>query len=201
LQDGPREDTETPPDPAPIPEIPRAEQKVESTPEAGIDGDVEQGDSNSEDSDEEESNELVTLIAIAQNIFDHPPTSDEGEEDPQPGFEGDAVEANQTHDEYAERPRSPAGPFIFAGRLLTLPSVGGEDSLAYRIEALRQFIEDGLGLERFIEVYEFVRDGSSELSGADADARIRSLLPSPELIKYYALVQQLVVCEEATGGR
>lgn len=70
------------------------------------------------------------------------------------------------------------------------------DSMNYRIEALRQFIEEGLGLDKFIEVYQFITEDSDALDERDVDIQLRKML-NAEQIQYYPLVQQLIVCEES----
>jgi hypothetical protein len=134
-----------------------------------------------EKSEKDEKRDLMMLAAIAQNIFDDPPASDDG---------GDDGEAQSE----PERPQS-SRQFVFDGKALDLPSVADGDSRDYRIEALRKFIEEGIGLDKFLEVYEFIRDGTDALPDGEADMRMREILSTPKERAYYPLVQQLIVCE------
>jgi anti-sigma28 factor (negative regulator of flagellin synthesis) len=84
--------------------------------------------------------------------------------------------------------------FMFDGQQLELPSVTDEDSLGYRIEALRQFIENGIGLDKFVEAYQFVREAADE---PDGNAKLKQILATQEQLAYYPLIQRLVVCEES----
>jgi hypothetical protein len=84
---------------------------------------------------------------------------------------------------------------VFDGKVLDLPSVADGDSKAYRIEALRQFIEEGLGLDKFMEVYQFVREGTDGIPDEEADLRMREILSTAKQQAFYPLVQQLIVCE------
>lgn len=138
--------------------------------------------SDDEDTEDEETNDLISLVAIAENIFDHPPSSDEGEE------EEDKNEANSKENKSKH--------FYFGGKELILPMVTDKDSMNYRIEAIRIFIEDGLGIEKFIECYQFMTEQSDNLEEHEADLQLRKILSTPDQLSYYPLIQQLIVCEE-----
>jgi len=127
-------------------------------------------------SDFDEQDDLISLAAIAKNIFDHPPSDNEAEEE----------QSSETQ----------LGTFIFEGKELKLDSVNNDDSLNYRVEALRIFLEDGLGMDTFIKIYGFLTS-DQEISPQETDDRIREILKSQEQIVYYPLVQQLIVCEES----
>jgi hypothetical protein len=85
---------------------------------------------------------------------------------------------------------------MFGGRELSLPSVGDGDSMDYRIEALRQFIERGLGLDKFIEAYQIIM---AEGDDGDVDTELKKVLETADQRTYVPLIQQLVVCEESLG--
>jgi hypothetical protein len=167
----------------------------------------------SDSSDDAETNDYLMLVAIAQNILEHKPSSDEGEgegelevarfaeEDeeeeppPPPDFSPEPAAAERP-DSPLDDPGSP-GVFMFGGRVLNLQGVGDSDSLGYRIEALRQFLEEGIGLDKFIEAYQFVSEGCDELRPDEIDAQMQRIFPTPHLQAYCPLIQQLVVCEDS----
>jgi NIMA (never in mitosis gene a)-related kinase len=187
----------------------------------------------SDSSDDAQSNDYMMLVAIAQNILEHKPSSDESDND-----EGELVEdqeelpppeapteasADENHDASPEaspdenRDASPeASPnentnasseylrspsvFMFGGRALDLMGVRNDDSLGYRIEALRQFLEQEIGLGKFIEAYQFLSEGCDELQADQVDGKMRGIFPTPNLQAYYPLIQQLVVCEDSLGA-
>jgi hypothetical protein len=170
--------------------------------------------SSDDDEDENGQDDLLMLAAIAKNIFDNPPGSDEDDDDDEPG-EPDVVveeepplheEEDEGQDEDEPPPARPltAPPgdrgFIFDGKLLVLPSVADGDSMAYRIEALRKYIEDGLGLDLFVEAYQFSNGGSDHLTAAETDVELRKLLSTPQQLAFYPLIEQLIVCEETSCG-
>jgi hypothetical protein len=94
---------------------------------------------------------------------------------------------------------SPPGAFMFGGHALDLRGVGEGDSVGYRIEALRQFLEQGIGVDKFMEAYQFVSQGYEGLEPTEVDAQLRRIFPSPEILAFYPLIQQLVVCEQSAG--
>ena len=89
--------------------------------------------------------------------------------------------------------------FLFAGKELHLPMVTNKDSLTYRAEAIRQFIENGIGLENFCAAYEIMTrpDGASDRR---RKKRVKRVLTTSEQMEYYPLIQQLVVCEESLAS-
>ena len=89
--------------------------------------------------------------------------------------------------------------FLFAGKELHLPMVTNRDSLTYRAEAIRQFIENGIGLENFCAAYEIMTrpDGASDRR---RKKRVKRVLTTSEQMEYYPLIQQLVLCEESLAS-
>jgi hypothetical protein len=152
----------------------------------------------SSESDNDESKDFMAFIAIAQNILEHNPTSDEGEDVPRFDEEEEEPPAAPPDDDSptADEP-SPPGAFVFGGRALDLRGVGEGDSVGYRTEALRLFLEQGIGLGKFMEAYQFVSEGYEGLEPTEVDAQMRRIFPSPELLAFYPLIQQLVVCEHS----
>lgn len=79
--------------------------------------------------------------------------------------------------------------------------VNEADSLFYRIEALRVYLEKELGLQDFIRAYQYLCDqcndqGDSSIL-ADAQPSMESLV-GPKTITFLPLIHQLIVCEDAS---
>ena len=136
------------------------------------------------DTDGDDDNDIISLAAIVKNILDNPPTSsDEDQEE----------EESQEKKEES----NPPGVFIFSGKELKLPMVTDNDSLHYRIEALRQFIEQNLGLDKFIQVYNFITIESDNMTEEEGGSKVKEILKDENDLQYYPLIQQLVFCEES----
>ncbi|EAY19670.1 STE family protein kinase [Trichomonas vaginalis G3] len=138
-------------------------------------------DMSSSDESDDEANELIELAAIAKSIFDNPPDDDEAEE-----------EGEEHHEEEKPAP----GKFIFNGKELILDYVSGDDSLSYRVEALRQFIEQGLGLDTFLAIYKLLTDESDNMSDVDIDKKTKEILHTKDQLTFYPLLNQLIKCED-----
>ena len=121
------------------------------------------------------------MAAIAKSIFDNPPDDDEAEE-----------EGEEHHEEEKPAP----GKFIFNGKELILDYVSGDDSLSYRVEALRQFIEQGLGLDTFLAIYKLLTDESDNMSDVDIDKKTKEILHTKDQLTFYPLLNQLIKCED-----
>ncbi|KAK3285102.1 hypothetical protein CYMTET_7268 [Cymbomonas tetramitiformis] len=92
------------------------------------------------------------------------------------------------------------GKFLLDGRTLKLPSMKNlvDESLATRVEALREFLEKELGDDAFIKVYRKMEDAKEDVDGNDDDA-MHSIMEElgPGKVKYISLIHQLMVCEES----
>lgn len=174
------------PEPEPEPEPPHVPKQPIDHPPTIRDLDDLIHISDDEDYDDDSTNDLISLCAIANNIFNHPPSSDEDEEEE----EEEIVEKK-------EQPKQSGGRFFFDGKELVLPMVTDRDSMNYRIEALRQFIEEGLGLDKFIETYQFITEQSDEMDEANVDKELKKILETHEQQQYLTLIQQMIVCEES----
>ena len=53
------------------------------------------------------------------------------------------------------------GDFYFMGRKLVLNTVQNSDPLAYKLESVRSFLEEMLGMEKFKEIYKVASEGKS----------------------------------------
>ena len=124
--------------------------------------------------DTADDDDLFNLAAIAQNMRDNPPEEDENVDD--------------------EEDTSPT-VFLFKGKPVELPPYDGPDPVSYQNEAIRKFIEKGIGPEKLVKVYHLVTDQSEQLTEDQCDAELAKILTTPEEMEYYPLVQQLVVSE------
>ena len=163
--------------PAPEPK----KQEVPDKPKKSVEELINMSSSDDEDNEE---NDLLELAAIAKSIFDNPPDDDEGEDENEEG-------------QPTPQPENPPGKFIFNGKELVLKHVSGDDSLSYRVEALRQFIEEGLSLDTFLAMYQLLTEDSDHMSNEEIDKQIHSLLKTPEQLAYYPLLNQLIACEDS----
>ena len=74
-----------------------------------------------------------------------------------------------------------------------VPGVTSEDSAFGRIEALRCYLENMIGLDRFIEAYAYLMNPPEE---DEDNEQVRDILGKNN-VKYMPLICQLIVCEES----
>jgi len=99
------------------------------------------------------------------------------------------------------------------GQVLNLP-VSDRDSLSYRVEALRVYLEEEIGLDAFVRLHRYLdaasarpvapqrRDHVEGRGDADADAsKPLEVLVPPRAIAFLPLVHQLIVCEDMCFNR
>jgi NIMA (never in mitosis gene a)-related kinase len=82
-----------------------------------------------------------------------------------------------------------SGEFYFMGRKLCLRKVRPDDSLAYKLEALRVFMEELLSLDRIIEIYHAV----SACDGEELPTNLN--LANQSEVYVFQLIMQLVAYE------
>ena len=75
------------------------------------------------------------------------------------------------------------------GKELYLPGVSEKDGVAYRIEALRVYLEQTIGDEKLLTVYQVLHDDSAD------SIDLQKILGKEA--KYLPLVYQLIVCEDS----
>lgn len=98
----------------------------------------------------------------------------------------------------AEQPA--AARFVFLNETLHLPGVAASDSVAFRVESLRAFLEAAMPADELFAAYRLVRsaaDGAD--SGHEGDRRTAKELMRAVSRRHWhvvTLVQQLVVCED-----
>lgn len=73
-----------------------------------------------------------------------------------------------------------------------LPGVTEADSIFYRIEALRSYLEEKLGLESMMRAYQYLQDPPAD---DDSNAELSTFL-EPKKLKFVPLIYQLIVCED-----
>lgn len=94
---------------------------------------------------------------------------------------------NSEEDDGAEPPEMRVSPEF----LKNLPGVQASDSMGYRIEALRVYLETQLGEQPFIAAYQhFVN-----MSDGD-DPNIIDQIIGPKKMKFLPLIHQLISCED-----
>lgn len=75
--------------------------------------------------------------------------------------------------------------------LKNLPGVQASDSMAYRIEALRVYLETQLGEQPFIAAYQHFVNMNN-----DDDANLIDQIIGAKKIKFLPLIHQLISCED-----
>jgi len=79
------------------------------------------------------------------------------------------------------------------GRVLHLP-VSERDSISYKIEALKVYLEQEVGFQDFLAMYRYLEEC---VQGAgDWETEPRLALASQEAANFLPLVHQLLVCED-----
>jgi serine/threonine protein kinase len=124
-------------------------------------------ESKAETPDEEDYNEVI--IQSLQDCLNRKP----GDEDSY--FE------ERPEDRVYEKFLTPDGP---------LPGIGGKDSIYARIEALRMYLEQQLGVEEFREAYNCMMDSD------DVNTEALQRILGAKKMKYVSVIAQMIVCEE-----
>jgi len=110
-------------------------------------------------------------------------------------LEGDAADDEDEDASAGGASASPSGGhFVLGGETLVLP-VNPKDSIFARVENLRVFLEEKLGLDKFLEAYRFISNIRAEDDDTEIEAKISHLLVG-DLACYQHLIQQLIYCEE-----
>ena len=78
--------------------------------------------------------------------------------------------------------------FTFRGNELQLNNIKSNDSLAYKIETVRKFIEDSLGIDKSIKAYRLAEENNF--------SNYKDILTTPDQQSFYPLLLQLVSSEE-----
>eukprot|EP00743_Colponemidia_sp_Colp-15_P002605 GILK01002822.1.p1 GENE.GILK01002822.1~~GILK01002822.1.p1 ORF type:complete len:897 (-),score=171.16 GILK01002822.1:188-2878(-) len=134
----------------------------------------------------EVSRESLTVLEISSSEDD-----DTGEEDEQ---EGTIIE-----DGVKKKPLNIFSKFLSPlGQTLVLANVSAKDSVGYRIENLRVYLEDQMGMDPFIGAYRYLQDTVNE-DGEDIDEALERILGSTNM-KFLPLIHQLIYCEDQYYG-
>lgn len=80
---------------------------------------------------------------------------------------------------------------VYPEFLKNLPGVQASDSMGYRIEALRMYIETKMGDQIFISAYQHLNN----LKNDDENHMIESIVGQKKM-KYVPLIHHLIVCED-----
>jgi NIMA (never in mitosis gene a)-related kinase len=84
--------------------------------------------------------------------------------------------------------------FMLGGETIKLPNVSDNDSLSYRIESLRLYLEKELGDEIFIKAYKLLKNIQEEDDDDELSKQLVLILGSK--LNYVSLIHQLIYCEE-----
>ena len=98
--------------------------------------------------------------------------------------EGDSSDDDKLHEE-------PPDMRVYPEFLKNLPGVQASDSMGFRIEALRVYLETQLGDEAFIAVYQHLNN----LENDEDDNMIESIVGAKKM-KFVPLIHHLIVCED-----
>ena len=98
--------------------------------------------------------------------------------------EGSSSDEDQLHEE-------PPDMRVYPEFLKNLPGVQASDSMGYRIEALRVYLETQLGDEVFIAAYQHLVNLQN-----DDDDNTESIIGSKKM-KFVPLIHHLIVCEDS----
>jgi len=79
------------------------------------------------------------------------------------------------------------------GRVLHLP-VGERDSISYKIEALKVYLEQEVGFHDFLAIYRYLEECVQAAIGTGTEPRLP--LAPREAVNFLPLVHQLLVCED-----
>ena len=77
-----------------------------------------------------------------------------------------------------------------------VPDVSRGDSITYRIEALRVYIEKMMGDEPFIQAYRYFLDDARNDEDDDDDDVLEEIVPEDKR-EFVTLIHQLIVCEDS----
>lgn len=82
---------------------------------------------------------------------------------------------------------------VYPEFLKNLPGVEASDSMGYRIEALRVYLETQLGDTVFISAYQHLVN----LPQNDDDDNVIEGVVGPKKMKFVPLIHHLIVCEDS----
>jgi len=98
----------------------------------------------------------------------------------------DSSDEDQLHEE-------PPDMRVYPEFLKNLPGVQASDSMGYRIEALRVYLETQLGDQIFIGAYQHL----ANLQNDDDDSNVIESIIGPKKMKFVPLIHHLIVCEDS----
>jgi hypothetical protein len=103
----------------------------------------------------------------------------------------------EENDESAESSSksSSADKFSLGGQTLNLPNVSNGDSLYYRIESLRVYLETELGEDKFLKAYRCLKDAEDDSQeDEETEKHLNEILAGK--MEYLSLLNQLLFCED-----
>ncbi|KAM3141150.1 hypothetical protein pb186bvf_006755 [Paramecium bursaria] len=82
--------------------------------------------------------------------------------------------------------------FLNHGKQINVPGTSDRDTIGYKIEALRYYLEQQIGFELFMQVYQTIESQDSESS-----MKMINQFLNQDQRKYIPLIYQLIVCEDS----
>lgn len=116
---------------------------------------------------------------------------DEAHVDEMNDKEEDAQEYEAHHDDDS----SAGNKFRLGNQTLKLDHVSETDTLCYRIESLRMYLEKQLGDDHFIAAYGILNEQDAESDDAVIEASLQKIL-GEENMGFTSLIHQLIFCED-----
>lgn len=94
----------------------------------------------------------------------------------------------------------PVQKFIHLDETLLLPNVSTEDSLFYRVESLRIYLEEQVGVDSFRVSYNLLKELQQQDDDDDLNRRLAASLPGKKM-RFLSLINQLIYCEERISNQ
>eukprot|EP00003_Mantamonas_plastica_P030586 TRINITY_DN765_c0_g1_i2.p1 TRINITY_DN765_c0_g1~~TRINITY_DN765_c0_g1_i2.p1 ORF type:complete len:942 (-),score=467.14 TRINITY_DN765_c0_g1_i2:1331-4156(-) len=164
----------------------------------------EEEEEEEEEKDEEElidaEVEYVTMVKTLANVMDSLEDEEEDDEDEDDGegssnSDGGRRSSLSNYSEEAAK----EGMFELDGKQVDFDHVKEEDSIFYRIESLRMFLEEKLGLDLFLQAYQLLMGVGQEDDMDDLDDQLEQVLGEDNM-QFATLLNQLLCCEDTAFG-
>lgn len=150
-------------------------EEVQPPPKMNLSDIIHISDDSSDNDDD--ADEFKVLADIAQSIFDKPPDATS---------EKTITMSN----------KNGLGSHYFTGTSI-LSDVDESVSLFERIEMLRVRLEKAIGLDPFVEAYNYVKNSGDKTNQKEIESHLRQILKTDEQFAYYPAILHLCLLEEA----
>ncbi|KAL0236951.1 hypothetical protein PCE1_000348 [Barthelona sp. PCE] len=140
---------------------------------------------------EEEANKLATIILQMEDIITAEDDDDDEDNEEEEEEEGEDNEFDLKNE------MGKTGRFVFKGKQLQLAKAKEHDSLCSRVETLRVFIENSIGLDPMLSSYCLVHDLTDTDSPETEDEVMGQILQAlGDKHQFLNLICQLIYCED-----